>query len=286
MREKAASPFAVGIIDGPAQWIVGMFKSGRVPHALLIEGAPGQALDTFVSRVAMGILCAQAEDGQPCGSCRACAKVSEDIHPDLLTYVGEGKSRAISVDKVREIRAQAFLLPNESERKVLLLKEADIMLPPAQNALLKILEEPPPSAVFILTAENRSRLLETVRSRVSVISLEADGGREGEGNPKYREEALALLEALSRGEESKALALLAGYEKDRPGLVDMLGELKTTALHAMLDSGYKGGGIPLTPPRLSVFVAIVEETLAQARHNVGGLLLGCTLCARLFENNS
>lgn len=280
--EGATAPPAGEAMAGPARVVAGLFKSGRVPHALLIEGAPGQALEAFVSWMSMGFLCPHAADGHPCGSCRACVKVKGKIHPDLLTYIGEGKSRAISVDQVREIRAQAFLLPNESERKVLLLKEADGMLPPAQNALLKILEEPPPSAVFILCAENRFRLLETVRSRVSALSLEAGCGQEENANVKQREEALALLEALSRGEESKALALLAGYEKDRQGLADMLAELKITALQAMLDGGYRGGGIHLTPKKLSAFVAVAEETLAQAQHNVGGLLLGCTLCAKLF----
>jgi len=262
----------------------GFLKSGRFPHAILIEGArEAQVLD-FARRVAMAVLCRAPQNERPCGECLSCRKVPGDIHPDLLTYAGEGKSRAIPVDKVREIRAAAYILPNESDKKILLLRDVQTMLAPAQNALLKILEEPPASAVFILTVNNRFRLLETVRSRVSAILLE-DGQPPDEfpEDFEHREAVFNLIGHLSRGEEAGVLACLAKYEKDRPGFLEMLNGLRAYLLSNMPDGGYKGKGGPISGPRLWAFADAIDETLIAAQHNVGVQLLGCSLCAKLFE---
>jgi len=154
------------------------------------------------------------------------------------------------------------------------------MLPPAQNALLKILEEPPPSAVFILTATNRFALLETMRSRVRVISLEDQAVPE---NPEHCECALEIIERLSLGEEAGVLALLAKYEKDKQGFTQLLTVLRGCLTRFMVTGGYKGRGAPLSPRRLWGVAEAAENVLAANESNVGGLLLGCSLCARMFE---
>jgi len=262
----------------------GFLKSGRFPHAVLIESAHPDQTDALIRQIAMTLLCRTPQSGQPCGQCTGCKKVEAGIHPDLLRYTGEGKSRAISVEQVREIRAQAYVLPNESEKKILVLGDAHNMLLPAQNALLKILEEPPASAVFILSADNRFRLLETVRSRVSIISLESgQGARETPENSIHKEAVAQMIEHMSRGEEAQVLACLSRYEKDRPGFIQMLNELRDSLLRDMISGGYKGPGSPTDPLRLWAFAAIIEETLGDAQHNVGVPLLSCALCAGFFE---
>jgi len=266
--------------------IAGFLKSGRFAHAILLEGTNSDDVDAFTRRIATILLCRAPKGERPCGRCVSCKKVVADIHPDLLTYTGEGKSRAISLEKVREIRAQAYLLPNESEKKILLLKDTQTMLFPAQNALLKILEEPPPSAVFILTANNRFRLLETVRSRVSVISLES--GQTTEHTPdnhEHQEAVRNLIKHLSRGEEALVLACLARYEKDRAAFLDMLNELRACLLRHMVSGRYKESGTPISPAKFWIFAGAVEQTLSAAEHNVGVPLLSCALCAGLFETN-
>jgi len=264
--------------------LAGFLKSGRFPHAILIEGTREDMVMNFAHRVAMAILCRAPQNERPCGKCLSCRKVTGDIHPDLLTYTGEGKSRAIPVDKVREIRAAAYVLPNESDKKILLLRDVQTMLPPAQNALLKILEEPPDSAVFILTVNNRFRLLETVRSRVSAILLEEDAKpADFPEDFEHRETVLNLIGHLSRGEEAGVLACLAKYEKDRPGFLEMLNGLRACLLGNMTDGGYKGTGGTISGPRLWAFADAIDETLIAAQHNVGVQLLGCSLCAKLFE---
>ena len=260
----------------------GYLEGERLTHATLIECKDEDKAACLARKLAAGQLCPGSEMERSCGQCNCCSKVEKDIHPDLISYTGEGKSLAITVEKVQQIRAQAYTAPVESERKVLLLRGVQTMLPPAQNALLKILEEPPVSAVFILTTTNQFALLETVRSRVRAICLEDEAAPEA---PEYRECALEIIEHLSKGEEASVLACLARYEKDKHGFTGMLTALRGCLTEHMVSGGYKGGGVPLGPQRLWAFASVVEDTLTDAASNVGGSLLGCSLCARLFEIN-
>lgn len=140
--------------------------SDRFPHALLVEGEAGSGRHTLAMAVARAAVC--SSDGEkPCGVCDACRK-SE--HPDITVYGEEG---TISVDTVRALRQEAYVMPNEAPRRVMILSGAQNMLPAAQNALLKILEEPPRHVVFILLCENRTQLLETIRSRCVCVAMEA-----------------------------------------------------------------------------------------------------------------
>lgn len=139
--------------------------AGRFPHALLLEGAPGSGRRTLAMQVARAAVC-RSQGEKPCGVCPACVKAA---HPDI-TLVGEEGS-ALTVDTIRRLREEAFLLPNESAYRVMILANAHAMLPQAQNALLKILEEPPAHVLFILTCESRTQLLETIRSRCVCLTL-------------------------------------------------------------------------------------------------------------------
>jgi DNA polymerase-3 subunit delta' len=141
--------------------------AGRFPHALLIEGEAGSGRRTLARILARAAVCRSSAE-RPCGMCDACRK-SE--HPDITLYGDEGS--ILSVDTIRSLRQEAYVLPNESAYRVMLLAGAQSMTPQAQNALLKILEEPPRHVLFILTCENRTQLLETIRSRCVCVTLGA-----------------------------------------------------------------------------------------------------------------
>lgn len=143
---------------------------GRLPHALLFEGPAGSGRRTLARLTAMAAVCTGEAD-KPCGVCPGCRKAAAGTHPDVLEAGGEGGARSFHIDTVRTLREDAYVLPNEAPRRVFLLTEVQNMTEQAQNALLKVLEEPPASAVFLLTCENRGQLLETLRSRVVTISL-------------------------------------------------------------------------------------------------------------------
>lgn len=169
------------------QALLTMAQSGRLPHALLIEGREGAGKTHFARLAAAAALC--LGEPKPCGTCKACAKVLADIHPDVELYTGSGASRSFHIEAVREIRAGAHILPTEGEKRIYILKNAQNMTVQAQNALLKLIEEPPAHTMFILTAPSRHALLPTIVSRVAVISLQ----------PITAQECLAAIQKLRPG---------------------------------------------------------------------------------------
>lgn len=131
-------------------------------------GPAGESMEREVKHLAAALLCSAAN--APCGLCRDCRKMAAGIHPDFIPVLREnsdsGKPKAnLLVDQIRAMTADAAVAPNEAERKVYYIPEADLMNPQAQNALLKSLEEPPGHAAFLLCAASAENLLPTIRSR-------------------------------------------------------------------------------------------------------------------------
>lgn len=148
-----------------------MLSSGKMPHAVLIVGDDGYGKKTLARFLARAVLCESSD--RPCGMCESCRLFDSFNHPDMSVVAAESGKASISVSAVRDIISQAAIVPERSDKKVFLIEDADLMTVNAQNALLKVLEEPPVSVVFILTAVSRAAVLETVASRCSVLTLSA-----------------------------------------------------------------------------------------------------------------
>ena len=141
---------------------------GRVSHFYLISGPAGSGKKTLARLLAASILC--KNQNKPCLSCEACRKVMADTHPDFIT-VQDPEHKNIAVKIVRQIREDMFVRPNEADRKIYMF--AQDLGDEGQNALLKVLEEPPEYGVFLLLSDNPEKLLVTVRSRCTELQLQS-----------------------------------------------------------------------------------------------------------------
>lgn len=183
-------------------------RRGQLGHAFLLLGTDGKALNETALLGAQALLCAASDEEKPCGRCVHCKKLKKGIHPDLTTLERAKDKREISVEQVRILRQEAYVLPNEASRRVFLIPEADTMNAAAQNALLKVLEEPPPYAAFLLMGKNPGSFLQTVRSRCVELRVQA---RSAEAAPA--EEACALAEAFISGDRLAFLQTAFRCEK-------------------------------------------------------------------------
>lgn len=158
---------------------------GRLPHALLLQGAPGIGKLDFALALAQSLLCSTPDSaGAACGRCEACNWFAQGNHPDfrllepaLVDQGGEegtqpgGRKSQIAVDQVRDTGDFITLSSHRAGLRVVLLHPADALNASSANALLKMLEEPPDGVLFLLVAHAPQRLLPTIRSRCSRIDM-------------------------------------------------------------------------------------------------------------------
>ncbi len=145
-------------------------ETDEVAHAWLMVGPPGVGQTEATRALAMALNCPDASAGDGCGVCSTCERISRGAHAAVADFEPEGAFHV--VDAVRDdwIPAATRTM-SEGRRRVLRIVAADRMNDAAQNAFLKILEEPPPSVVWVLDVQDEGLLLDTVMSRCRRISL-------------------------------------------------------------------------------------------------------------------
>lgn len=143
----------------------------RIPHAILISGEYGTGKHTLANYISTAAVC--GEKISPCLKCHNCHLADIGSHPDINIITPSDGKKNISVAQIRSLRNEAFIKPHQAPKRVFIIDFADTMNEQSQNALLKILEEPPVTVIFILIAENTSALLETVISRCTLLPLTA-----------------------------------------------------------------------------------------------------------------
>ena len=285
-----------------------------LPQTCLISGPVGSGRHTLARKLAAAMVCQKGEEHGPCMTCPPCKKVLSGIHPDVTVLTGAGEGKPISVDQVRTLRSDAYIRPNEGRRKVYLLERVDDMNASAQNAMLKLLEEGPSYAAFLLLCENPGSVLETIRSRCEKLPLTPVPPAECESwlTQRYpdkapdairaaalncqgilgkaveelegasqtaqakREQVLSLSRVLESGGELDVLEALQSVEKlGREELTDLLSALEVELV----------GRIPKAadPKRVLRCVELLKQLRAAAALNANpGQLMGW-LCAGLFD---
>lgn len=144
---------------------------GRFSHAYIIEGGEGMGKRTLARLIAAALSCESSD--RPCMNCINCGKILRDQSPDVSFVEAEKDRVQLGVDVIRRLREDAVFAANDLPAKFYIISEADTMNVQAQNALLKILEEPPPGVIFLLLSESAEKLLTTIRSRAPILRLEA-----------------------------------------------------------------------------------------------------------------
>lgn len=207
-----------------ASIVQNFIKSHRIPHAILIEGENDKSNLELGLYIATAAVCSNT--AAPCGVCKDCHLAEVGSHPDITRVSALDGKKFLSVAQIRELRADAFVKAHSAEKRVFIIEDAHRMNEQAQNALLKVLEEPPQNVVFILLVPSKTMLLDTIISRcvlLSQLESKADDNR-------YIEMANRFIDLLLSGSEYDMLKLLTPLEKSRVDTEDFFKTLSTCAV--------------------------------------------------------
>ena len=218
--------------------------AGRLSHAYLFTGTRGTGKTTCAKILARAVNCEHPQDGNPCNQCPACLGIESGSILDVLELDAASNN---GVDQVRALRDEAVYTPAAVRRRVYIVDEVHMLSTPAFNALLKILEEPPPHLLFILATTELHKVPATIKSRCQQFAFKRILPGEiqrrleyvaGEEQIALTHEGAALLARLADGGLRDGLSLLdqcagPGGEVDERRILDTLGlagNLETAAL--------------------------------------------------------
>ena len=189
-------------------------RTGRIAGAYLIEGPTGSGKKTIAAYLSALFTCPNVTENGPCFSCRDCENVTYGSHPDVVTLTPEKDREIISVESVRRANEVAQTAPIHAARRVFIIPDAARMNAAAQNALLKNLEEPRSSTVYLLLCEEAAGVLATIRSRCVIYRTELFSEKAlfselSKRNPSVSEEDVRLAARLSGGALGAAQAFFS-----------------------------------------------------------------------------
>ncbi len=148
-------------------------KNGTIPHAFLISGHEGSGKRTLVKEMCAALNCeSDDKDAIPCHKCNNCRRIAESNFTDIKYLKKPDDKATIGVSEVRLFREDMFLSSTESEYKIYVILDAEKMTVNAQNALLKVLEEPPKGVVIFLLTASSDGILTTIKSRAQHIAMQ------------------------------------------------------------------------------------------------------------------
>ena len=238
LAELRARPSHAYLFAG-AHGVGKAFVATSLVHAMMCERSPGENFCCTTAHCPVQ-LAPQTErtraragdsDAPRCECCSACVQIATGVHPDF-TYISRPAGRSeVLIDQVRELIARLGIRPSRSPVRMAIIDDAEALGDPAQNALLKTLEEPPGHAIIIMVTSSERALLDTVRSRMRTVRFPALHAADLEAilaahgvTEKARASALALL---ARGSAANAIALADGDEPPMKELLDALTHAKS-----------------------------------------------------------
>ncbi len=212
------------------QRLISDMISGNLSHAYLIIGPEGAGKKTLTRAFAKLLMCLDPHGTVPCNEC-SCCKYFEAFgeHPNV-TMLSTGNKASIGVSEIRDMSEGVFVEPYIGNKKIYIINEADKMTQQAQNALLKILEEPPQYAVFFLLSANRYSILQTVISRcrtlnMSLYSQSALKSIIAEKAPEFTPNDVDVLIHRSQGLPGRLIGMLDSTDEQRMYVFDTVNAL-------------------------------------------------------------
>ena len=258
-------------------------ESGRLPHAFIIEGGGDEAAELAKYLSAFAVC---SEQDKPCTNCKNCVNAFAKTHADI-TYVtpeSSSKSKTLTIDRIRELIKDAYILPNDSDSKVYIFENADSVFSEiTQNAFLKLLEEPPKGVYFILLCQSAKGLLPTIISRCSMINL----GGEAEINEEAQKAAEEIANGIISLSEYDLLLALRSLA-DKVLADDILRAVKLILFDAVaVLSGAKASYKPelakklssrFTRKKLLDMIELTDSSKYKLKQNININLLTTQLC--------
>lgn len=267
--------------------------SKRFPHAAILEGGSVEDRMKLAQKIAAALVCSSGGT-VPCGGCPNCKKAAASSHADILLYTVEDKPKAFKVDYVRDIRSKAYIVPNEADRKVFILENAHTMGVEGQNAILKILEEPPAYVNFILLCSSKSGFLPTVLSRSAVYNLGQAYASDADALPRENviEAASGIAKAVTALDDIEIVKAAAVFEKDQKLLraaLPVIQEIFADALRIKYsaDEDNEFGSLPgelapkLSRRALLSLIDCTDSLMRSLQLNANHNLMVTALCTKL-----
>jgi DNA polymerase III subunit delta' len=236
--ELARRPSHAYLFAGP-RGIGKSIVARGVAHNLLCERSPGARFccnpadcPVRTATPASGRGRGGAAPAAPrCDCCAACVQIALGVHPDFV-YVARQPNRSdLLIEQVRDLIEHLGVRPSRGPRRIAIVDDAETLNLPAQNALLKTLEEPPGHTMMILVSSSERALLDTVRSRLRPVRFGPLSVAEIAGvltfHAKLEPARANAIAPLARGSVARALALAQGEEPPVNELIEALGRAKT-----------------------------------------------------------
>lgn len=147
---------------------INSLEKDRLSNSYIICGESGMGKKTLTSYVLALVAC---DTHRACGECASCKSLEAGAHPDVIELRREESKASLGIDSVREVMKQVYIKPIATDYKAVIVHEAHLLTVEAQNAMLKVIEEPPERTVFFFLCDNVASILPTVISRSVMINL-------------------------------------------------------------------------------------------------------------------